>query len=192
MGGACPLPNADGWFLLELIPWLLVSWQRAPPAKTASLHGLRKSTGSNVTRPAYDDPGRGTPGDALCTWGVLRTSRESRRVEVLPDGDVIAHRLMDSVELWHPTTQPLRDGTVLRLVRSARSLAALLVPPAVAPTSHGVALATSSADGVGVPAASSPGSQPDTVPHGRRPPAHDANRGTHSDGEGGEPVRGFS
>lgn len=94
------------------------------------------------------DTGHGTPGAALCTWGRLRTSNESRRCEVLPNGDVVAERLMGSVQTWRPTTVPLRDDTVLRLVAAAPS-----IPSTVAPSSAGVALATHSAAAVGVPAA---------------------------------------
>lgn len=102
------------------------------------------------------DPGttNGTPGVAHCTWGRLRASNESRTAHVRADGDVIVERLMGTCELWHPTTIPLRDDTVLRLVRQARSLDALLLPAAVAPSPAGVALATSSAAVEGVPASS--------------------------------------
>jgi len=100
-----------------------------------------------------EDTGYGTPGAALCTFGRLRSAPESRTVEVLPNGDIRAVRLMGSIQVWRPTTQPLRDDTLLRIVSDVVAAAPSL-PTTVAPAGQGVALATSSRPPADVPAAS--------------------------------------
>jgi hypothetical protein len=135
----------------------------------------------------------GTPGAALCSYGRLRAPNESRSVSIRPDGDVVAVRLMGTTQLWHPTTTPLRDDTMLRLV-SDLVAAAPSIPSTVAPSSAGVALATSSAAAVGVPAASSGPStaaMPSTgslIPTATGASAPSRTGSSSSRGEDGEPV----
>lgn len=126
-----------------------------------------------------DATSAGTPGAALCSYGRLRAPNESRSVSIRPDGDVVAVRLMGTTQLWHPTTTPLRDDTMLRLV-SDLVAAAPSIPSTVAPSSAGVALATSSAAALGVPAAS--------FPTATGPGAFQRTGAHRSNGASGEPV----
>ena len=121
----------------------------------------------------------GTPGAALCTFGRLRSAPESRRVEVLPNGDIRAERLMGSIQVWRPTTVPLRDDTMLRIVSDVVAAAPSL-PAMGASAGQGVALATSAALPVGQPAAS--------FPTAARPGAPSRTGSTGSNRRDGEPA----
>lgn len=106
----------------------------------------------------HPDSMMGTAGAALCTWGRLRSAPESRRCEVLSNGDVRAERLMGSVQIWHPTTTPLRDDTQLRLVSEVVAAAPSL--PTTGRTDPRAAFAAHSTGRIGAGAASSSSAAP--------------------------------
>lgn len=66
----------------------------------------------------------GTPGQAMVTFGVLRSPRESDGVEVLPQASggvlIVARGKMDGWSLWK-TSDRLTNDTVLKLVKYALS-----------------------------------------------------------------------
>lgn len=125
-----------------------------------------------------EDTGHGTAGAALCSYGRLRASNESRSVSIRPDGDVVAVRLMGTTQLWHPTTTPLRDDTMLRLVSNLVAAAPSL--PTTGRTDPRAAFAAHSTGRIGAGAASLP-----TATGASAPPRTGSHR---SNGASGEPV----
>ena len=75
----------------------------------------------------------GTPGQAMATFGVLRSPKESHSVEVVKQGPggclVVMQGKMDGWSLWRCDAERVTNDTVLKQVKYATSREELFDAP---------------------------------------------------------------